>query len=255
MLHRFGRWASMGAYLGRRLLMDPVVAPARAAAFRSRLGAVRAAEAQEASIPMRRLSDLCPAPGRVVAEVGPFTDGNPTPHELFCLGAIARASAARSIFEIGTFDGTTTLQLALNSPEDAVIWTLDLPAEGVDETRYPVIPQERAYILKPTSGIRFHGTPAAGKIRQLFGDSAAFPYEPFLGRMDLVVVDGSHAPDYVRSDSANALALARPGGWVVWHDYGVWPDVTAGLHELAARLPLMRLEGTSLVVGRVPSGT
>jgi hypothetical protein len=252
-LQRLAHWASLGAYLGRRLVIDPVVAPARAAALRGRLAALRAAEAQEGWIPVRGLLELCPAPGRVVVELGPLTDGNPTPHELFCLGAIARASGARHIFEIGTFDGTTTLQLALNSAEDAVIWTLDLPAEAVERTRYPVIPQERAYILKPASGIRFQATKAGAKIRQLLGDSARFEYGPYLGRMDLVVVDGSHALPYVRSDSANALALARPGGWIVWHDYGIWPDVTTGLHELVPRLPLCRLEGTTLVVGRAPA--
>jgi hypothetical protein len=71
--------------------------------------------------------------------------------------------------------------------------------------------------------------------------------------MDLVVVDGSHAREYVRSDSALARAMARPGGWIVWHDYGIWPDVTAVLDELAGAMPLVRLESTTLVVGHIPS--
>ena len=70
--------------------------------------------------------------------------------------------------------------------------------------------------------------------------------------MDLVFVDGSHALPYVRSDSAHAITLVRPGGWIIWHDYGVWPDVTVGLHELASILPLARVEGTTLVAGRAP---
>lgn len=252
MLDRFRSAGRMGAYLTRRLLLDPVLAPARAADFRARLGVLRAAEAREVRIPVRRLDEVCLSPGRVVVDIAPFTEGDPTPLELFCLGALVRSSGARNIFEIGTFEGTTTLQLALNTPADAAIWTLDLPADAVDRTRYPVLPQERPYILKSAPGGRFRGTAEATKIRQLVGDSATFPLGPYEGRMDLVVVDGSHALDYVRSDSAHALALARPGGWIVWHDYGVWPDVTTGLHELAGRVPVVRLEGTSLVVGRVP---
>jgi hypothetical protein len=185
-----------------------------------------------------------------MVDVGPHTEGNPALVELFCLGALVRASGARRIFEIGTFDGTTTLQLALNSPQDAVVWTLDLPREDIDLTRYPILYQDRTYIMKPKSGVRTVGTPVSQKIRQLYGDSATFDYRPYLGRMDLVVVDGSHALDYVRSDSANALVMIRPDGWIVWHDYGVWPDVTRGLHELSGTLPLARLEATSLVVGR-----
>jgi hypothetical protein len=203
-------------------------------------------------IPVRSLTDLGLQPGHVVVELHPFTDGNPTPVELFCLGALVRASGARAIFEIGTFDGTTTLQLALNSPDDAVVWTLDLPADAMDQTHFPVLPEDKPYIDKPTTGARFTGTRAAGKIHQLFGDSATFSYEPYLGRMDLVFIDGSHSLAYVRSDSARAFSLVRPGGWIVWHDYGVWPDVTTGLQELASQFPLVNLAGTTLVIGSMP---
>ena len=254
MLARLRRAAGNGGYLCRRLLVDVLAAPERASAFRAAIGRLRAAEYHEARIPVRRLTDLWPSPGHVTAAVDALTDGNPTALELFCLGAIVRASGARHIFEIGTFDGATTLQLALNSPPDALIYTLDLPADNIDRTRSPLVPQERPYALKPTSGARFLGTPVQTKIRQLYGDSAAFSAAPFAGRMDLVVVDGSHARDYVRSDSALARALTQRGGWIVWHDYGVWPDVTAVLDALAGEMPLVRLEATTLVVGRVPSG-
>ena len=254
MLAWLRRTAGNGGYLCRRLLVDVLVAPARAGEFRAAIGRLQAAEYHEARIPVRRLTHLWPSPGHVTAAVGALTDGNPSAIELFCLGAIVRGSGARTMFEIGTFDGATTLQLALNSPPDALIYTLDLPADGIDATRHPLLPEERSYALKPASGSRFLGMPAQDKIHQLYGDSAAFSTEPFTGRMDLVVVDGSHARDYVRSDSALARSLAQPGGWIVWHDYGVWPDVAAVLDELAGEIPLVRLEGTTLVVGRVPSG-
>lgn len=254
MLAWLRRAAGNGAYLCRRLLADALVAPERAAAFRAAIGRLRAAEYHEARIPVRRLTDLWPSPGHVTVAVGALADGNPSAIELFCLAAIARGSGARAMFEIGTFDGATTLQLALNSRPDAVIHTLDLPADAVDRTCSPLLAQERPYALKPASGARFVGTPAHGKIRQLYGDSAAFPGEQFAGRMDLVVVDGSHARAYVQSDSALARILVRPGGWIVWHDYGVWPDVAAVLDELAGELPLVRLEATTLVVAHIPSG-
>lgn len=253
MLAWLRRAAGNGGYLFKRLLVDALVAPERAAAFRAAIGRLRAAEYHEARIPVRRLTDLWPSPGHVTAAVGALTDGNPSAIELFCLGAIARASGARAIFEIGTFDGATTLQLALNSQPDATIHTLDLPPDAIDRTRSPLLMQERAYALKPASGARFVGTPVHAKIRQLYGDSAAFPGEQFAGRMDLVVVDGSHARAYVQSDSALARVMVRPGGWIVWHDYGVWPDVTAVLDELAGEMPLVRLEATTLVVCQVPS--
>jgi hypothetical protein len=247
------RAAGVGGYVVRRLLVDVIAAPDRASAFRAHLERLRASEYHESRIPLRRLTDLWPSIGQVTTALDTLREGNPTALELFCLGAIVRAVGARHVFEIGTFDGAMTLQLALNSPPDAVIHTLDLPAGEVDRTRAPLLAQERTYALKPTSGARFLGTPADAKIRQLYGDSAAFPVGPFAGRMDLVVVDGSHARAYVQSDSALARTMARPGGWIVWHDYGVWPDVTAILDELAREMSLVRLESTTLVVGHTPS--
>ena len=211
MLARLRRTAGTAGYLCRRLLVDAVMAPERAAAFREAIARLREAEDREARVPVRRLTDLWPSPGPVTTAVEALTDGNPTAIELFCLGAVTRASGARRIFEIGTFDGATTLQLALNSPPDAVIHTLDLPADAVDRTRNPLLAQERGYALKPASGARLVGTPVRAKIRQLYGDSAAFSAEPFAAQMDLVVIDGSHAREYVRSDSALARAMARPG--------------------------------------------
>ena len=141
MLARLRRAAGVGGYVVRRLLVDVIAAPGRASAFRAAIGRLRAADYHEARIPVRRLTDLWPSPGHVTTAVGALADGNPSAIELFYLGAIVRASGARAMFEIGTFDGATTLQLALNSPPEAVIHTLDLPADAVDRTRIPCLPR------------------------------------------------------------------------------------------------------------------
>jgi hypothetical protein len=47
-----------------------------------------------------------------------------------------------------------------------------------------------------------------------------------------------------------------PGGLVLWHDYAGprhAPGVYRALNELARRLPLVRLEGTTLVAYRRPA--
>jgi hypothetical protein len=67
-----------------------------------------------------------------------------------------------------------------------------------------------------------------------------------------VFVDGSHTYDYLLSDTRAAMTMVRPGGVIVWHDYGVWDGVTTGLEELEARerYGLRNVRGTSLVVWR-----
>lgn len=63
--------------------------------------------------------------------------------------------------------------------------------------------------------------------------------------MDFVFVDGAHDYQSVRKDTENALRLLRPGGVILWHDYGVAEGVTLCLNELAKDLPLVWLKDTA----------
>jgi hypothetical protein len=46
--------------------------------------------------------------------------------------------------------------------------------------------------------------------------------------------------------------MVRAGGVVLWHDYGIWEDVTEALEELAEQegLALLCIRGTSLAYWR-----
>lgn len=170
--------------------------------------------------------------------------------ELLVLSALVSKSRPRAIFEIGTFEGRTTLNLAINAPQSQV-YTLDLPPSQVDATALPIEQGERSCIEKPASGARFVGAPAADRIVQLFGDSATFDFGPYEGEMDFVFVDGSHADAYVLNDTEIALRLLRRGrGVILWHDYGSWPGVARVLDQLYRSRPefqgLRHVEGTTL---------
>ena len=185
--------------------------------------------------------------------------GNVSLVELLVLTDLVRARRCEQVFEIGTFDGRTTLNLAAALGDRGRILTLDLPSALADETKFGLAKDEDAFVRKAQSGGLFAGSPQASRIVQLLGDSAVFDYSPYLGQVDLVFIDGSHAYDYVVSDSANALKLLRPsGGIILWHDYtGHWPELTHALNELClndSRFSGMRhIGGTSLVLLEVRS--
>jgi len=176
-------------------------------------------------------------------------DGNVTILELLVLARLVRERAPRALFEIGTFDGRTTLNLAANSPADAVVYTLDLPPDLAPSLDLALA--ERKYVDKAVSGARFLGTDLAPKIRQLLGDSATFDFGPYAA--DFIFVDASHAYEYVLSDSRRALQMLRGGrGTIVWHDYSEWEGVTRALNTLARDVPpfaaLRWIEGTTLAI-------
>lgn len=182
------------------------------------------------------------------------TSGDVNLAELAVLASAAAAVASGDeIIEIGTFDGRTTLNFAVNAPARCRIVTLDLPPDR--PSRFALAPGEDAFVNKPRSGRHFADprpefAAAAARITQLYGDSAAFDWSAHLGRAGLVFVDGSHAYDYVIADTGTALRLVANKGMVIWHDYGVWEGVTRALEEIEAsrHLGLRHVRGTSLVV-------
>ncbi len=150
--------------------------------------------------------------------------------ELFVLVELLQINQPTACFEIGTFDGRTTLNMAANTPDDAVIYTLDLPREQVENTKFSLDPFERFAIMKETSGTRYRGTKWERKIQQLYGDSATFDFTSYQGKIDFVFIDGSHTYEYVLSDSRNAITLLRDGkGAILWHDY---PDTSSVLRAI-----------------------
>lgn len=182
--------------------------------------------------------------------------GNVSLSELALLGkAAALVPGGQEIVEIGTFDGRSTLNLALNSSPTVPVFTLDLPA--TTETRFALPEWEREYVGYSMPGARFRGCAAAwresaARIVQDWGDSATYDWSAHEGNAGLVFVDGAHSYEYALSDSEVAFRLAAPGAMIIWHDYGTWSGVTQALDELeAARgLGLRRLQGTSLVFWR-----
>lgn len=208
-------------------------------------------------LPTVKLSDLVPAHTQATCCEAEFCEGNVTLRELICLASLARHFRPGNIFEIGTFDGRTTLNLAINAGPEAHVHTLDLPREMLNRTRHELHCNETGLVDKPECGVRFQNAEEAEQITQLLGDSADFDFTPYENRMDMVFVDGSHAYSYVVNDTHVARRLLRDGrGVIVWHDYADGPAAFTGvikaLHEFQESDPyyrnMRRIQGTSLVV-------
>jgi hypothetical protein len=153
---------------------------------------------------------------------------------------------ARSILEIGTFDGFTALNLAANIDQGGKVHTVDLAratSNGDSDNPYAPYPV----------GSQFKGEPEAAKIKQLWADSTKVDWQCFGGPFDMILIDGSHAYPDVKSDSENAFKHLRPGGTVFWHDYGHYWGVSKALDEFASNYPIAIIKGTRLACFRQKS--
>jgi predicted O-methyltransferase YrrM len=169
--------------------------------------------------------------------------------DLVHLALLCQAVRARTVFEIGTSTGYSSLFLAANTPPDGQIWTLDLP--GSDLTTNNSLTLFDRHIVEECHKREpcFVDHPLNKKIKRVYGDSAEFDFWPYRESIDLFFVDGAHTFKYVRSDTINALRCSHPGSVIVWHDYrrsGLSRDVTKWLEQLSRIVAVYAAEGSSL---------
>lgn len=198
------------------------------------------AQAAQAVLPARTLLELFPGIDTVnvtlpASEINRPRDMVVPLAELLTLGAICRHLRPQRIFEIGTYTGSSTLVMAMNTPDDTELTTLD-------------------YDTSALVGSAYRGAPAASRIKQLHGDSRAYDYSPYLGANELVLVDANHTYEFIKTDTETAFRLLKPGGVIVWDDYR-WLDihsecmgVTRCLNELQQTRPVFQVAGTRFAI-------
>jgi predicted O-methyltransferase YrrM len=177
-----------------------------------------------------------------------FTWGDLYTHNSLVLLCWLAASGYCPVFEFGTFRGRTTYNIALNLPSDSKIVTVD--AHYTDDADANV---EGMHYPPYTTGEVFQSRDEAirSKITVLSGDSTTMDFSRYYGQFGLVFVDGGHSYDACRRDSLTAVELLRPGGVVVWDDYGdYWPGVRRAVDELSKQYRVLNLprNGVTLMV-------
>jgi predicted O-methyltransferase YrrM len=150
-------------------------------------------------------------------------DWQVTVFELAVINAFIAGRKPTNIFEIGTFDGRTTLNMYLNAERQARITTIDLS------------PQEQNLPDGKAAGEMIRDLVDQGEITLLYGNSLKYDFSPYYGTQDLVFIDANHTYENVKSDSSVAMRLiCGRNACVLWHDYLRWPGVTRAVDELAA---------------------
>jgi predicted O-methyltransferase YrrM len=175
--------------------------------------------------------------------------GNVSCQELLAIGGVIAFRRPKVLLEIGTFDGNTTLQMALNAPAGSVVHTIDLPPEE-SRTKQPISPSDVPFISDAGKARRkYLRSSVEAKVVQHLGDSTDFGFEAFTGQgaIDLAFIDGGHSYECVRSDTENVMRHLAPNGVVMWHDFSpLWTGVYRYLNELSAARRLVHIRGTTL---------
>jgi Methyltransferase domain len=162
--------------------------------------------------------------------------------EVFCLAAITTTFKPSVALEIGTYDGRSAMALARNMT--GKVYTVNLGPDYMDlhpDQGYRV---DIALSRKVRSGERMLA-PESKRIIQIFADSTELAFNQF-GVMDMIVIDGGHGYNVVKSDTENALRIInRERGIIIWHDA---TDYGVGQYLPALEFPLSIIDGTVLAV-------
>lgn len=179
--------------------------------------------------------------------------GNVSIEELCKICLITNFIKPKRVLEIGTYNGMTTLQIALNSPKDSIIYTLDLPDDVAAKLELSELDN---HIVKhfrekfgTTTGSYFKDRNDVNII-QLLGDSSTFNYDSLDCKFDLIFIDAAHDYANKKIDTDNALGLINKGGVILWHNFQdvTCPDVTKYLADISIDHKLYHLRNTSLAV-------
>lgn len=170
-----------------------------------------------------------------------------TLQEVNAVAAIVAFSKAKKIFEIGTFDGGTTVNLAANIANDGIVYTADLPP-NFSEFKLKISSVSDNQSDYGNVGKQYLESEFASKVKQIFEDSALIDFSSYNPPFDLFFIDGCHDYEYVKADSLKALKFTKKGGIVLWHDYGMIKDVSDYVDEIADQYDIRCIKGTRLAV-------
>ncbi|GEM_PF-1316148 len=173
--------------------------------------------------------------------------GNVRPAEAQVLATLTAYLKPQKVFEIGTYNGFSTLHFEENAPADAIIYTLDLP----EDKKAIALKNDLIEAHRDTKNINmnewkyFYTGRGRERIVELFGDSMTFDFSPYHGKIDLLFVDANHSYAYVKSDTHNAFRMLAPGGVILWHDYDfIHPSVFRLINEIAREKEIFYIERT-----------
>lgn len=136
---------------------------------------------------------------------------------------LARLATGKTVLEIGSYCGRSTICLAQTAKSVHACDTFD--------GRGTALPGETLESFK--RNIRQAGVENKVDVRQGLSSEVLPALPPVF---DLVFIDGAHDYESVSRDTELATALLRPGGMLVFHDYRSThdPEVTLAVDELIA---------------------
>jgi hypothetical protein len=137
-----------------------------------------------------------------------FLEGGSMVTDYLLLAAVSKKLQKPVCFEIGTWRGESTLNIARFAKH---VYTLNLsPVELKKQGADNIYADMQGSLCKGVENIT-----------QLWGNSRTFNFDQYEGMCDMVFIDGDHHYENIVNDTRIAFHLLRnEESIIIWHDYG-----------------------------------
>ena len=178
--------------------------------------------------------------------------GMTSDQEAWIIASLSKIS--KNIFEFGTCSGKTTYLMGLNSDNDTKITSITLSKNEISEVTKKKEDNEVSFrnIVNESiySKFLFSGEDVEKKIKVIFQNSLEFNHQKYIGKMDLIFIDGGHTYSAVKNDSEKAFSMLSKNGIILWHDYTLGKqsskDVVKYIHDISKNKEILNIKGTTL---------
>ena len=144
-----------------------------------------------------------------------------------------------NFLEIGTFDGNTALNVAINIPEESKLITIDLPENTSIKAKFNY---DNLLIEDENRSKKKHLN--LKNVEQIYHDSTTLDFSKLT--FSAAFIDGGHDYKTVKTDTSNVLKYIKRPGIILWHDYDVECEIGDLLHELAKEYSIKWIKETRL---------
>jgi hypothetical protein len=198
----------------------------------------------------------------VISTLPPAGIGSLLTLECAVICAILKIVNPKTIFEIGTFNGSSALLFARNTEDSTKVVTLDLPPDEIEIDQNKKLDildgfenddfLKREFKNRGAYYMNRAPEEAKKKIVQIFRNSLTFdPVQHGLqGSQELVFIDGGHDYETIRNDTEKSMIMCKENSVIIWHDYGstIHVDVEKYLKEKAQTQQIFSVAHTMLAI-------
>ncbi len=177
-----------------------------------------------------------------------LSGGNISRLEMLVVTSLASTlKDGENFLEIGTFNGKTTINCALNLKNNSQVFTIDLPEDkelkNLDRKDDYLEYDKHLILDKKRKDKEFNNY---NNINQIYHDSTKMDFSSI--DFSLVFIDGGHDYETVKLDTENCISFIKRPGIILWHDYDVTNPVGNYLHSISSKYDIKWIADTRMCI-------